>query len=149
MSKKFFKCLAVTLIFVMTLLLPVSAFAATGEVTKTVKGTKVTLSLPAEKGVVGDNNIKITLTDKKTKKVITGSTVSIVVDMDSKSMDSMNMTTTKTVAFKEGKTKGEYTGTVNFTDEGKWKLKVSFTTGSGKKVKTNTTTFVITTKKSS
>jgi hypothetical protein len=36
---------------------------------------------------------------------------------------------------------------LNFTEEGKWKLKVSFTTGTGKKATTHTTTFVITAKK--
>lgn len=63
--------------------------------------------------------------------------------MDSETMGSMNMNESKTVTLKEGKTKGEYTGTVNFTDEGDWKLKVSFTTGTGKKAKTNSTTFLV------
>lgn len=146
MSKKFLQCLAVVLAFVLTFSLPATAFAATGKFVKTVNGTKVMLILPTEKGVIGDNDIKITLVTKTTKKVVTGSKVSVVVDMDSKSMDSMDMTEAKTVTFKEGKTKGEYTGTVNFTDEGEWKLKVTFTTGTGKKAKTHTTTFQITAK---
>jgi hypothetical protein len=146
MSKKFLKCLTVLFALVLTVFYPTTTFAATGKYAKTVDGTKVTLTLPTEKGVVGDNDIKITLTNKTTKKVITGSKVSIVVTMDTKSMGSMNMSKAKTVSFKEGKTKGEYAGTVNLTNKGDWKLKVTFTTGTGKNAKTHTTTFLITAK---
>jgi hypothetical protein len=146
MRRKSLRFLAVILAFVLTVSFPATAFAATGKIAKTVSGTKVTLTLPTEKGVIGDNDIKITLVTKATKKVVTGSKVSVEVQMDSEAMGSMNMNETKTVTLKEGKTKGEYTGTVNFTDKGDWNLKVSFTTGIGKKAKTNSTTFLVTAK---
>lgn len=146
MRRRILKSLAVMIAFVLTVSLPATAFAATGKFTKTVKGTKVTLTLPAEKGAIGENDIKITLITKATKKVVTGSKISVEVQMDSATMGSMNMNESETVTLKEGKTKGEYTGSVNFTDEGDWKLKVSFTTGTGKKAKTNTTTFLVTAK---
>ena len=148
MGKKLIKYLAIALAFVLIISNTGTAFAATGKFTKTVKGTKVILILPSEKAVIGDNEIKITLASKATKKIVTDSKVSLVVEMDAKSMGSMDMTEAKTVALKEGKNKGEYTGTVNFTDAGNWKLKISFTIGTGKKAKTYTTTFLVAAKES-
>ncbi|MBV4416500.1 FixH family protein [Clostridium tyrobutyricum] len=135
MSKKTIKNLIVTLFF--TLILSTTALADSNgtKIEKNVDGIKADLILSNDTVKTGDNNLTIKLYDEKGQP-LQDADVKVIADMSGDSMDNMNMDNSKTeaVAFKSVNQKGEYTGTINFSDKGNWTLKISFTSKNQEKM---------------
>lgn len=91
---------------------------------KKVDGINAELSFKNGKAQTGNGDIMIKLHDSNNKP-ISDATVSATAEMD-KSMD-MNMREIKPISieFKNGDDQGQYMGTVNFTDKGKWIVKAT------------------------
>ena len=86
---------------------------------KTVDGINAELSFKNSKAQIGNGDIMITLHDNEDKP-ITDASVTAIAEMD-KSM-SMDMNDSKPIAikFENSDDLGQYMGSVNFTDKGKW-----------------------------
>lgn len=89
---------------------------------KKVGNISAELSFKNGKAQTGNGDIMITLHDSNNQPV-TDASGSAIAEMD-KNMD-MDMKDTKpiTIEFKNGDEQGQYMGTVNFTDKGKWIVK--------------------------
>ncbi|WP_058953799.1 FixH family protein [Clostridium tyrobutyricum] len=135
MGKKMIKNLIVTLFF--TLILSTTALADSNgtKIEKNVDGIKADLILSSDTVKIGDNNLTIKLYDEKGQP-LQDANVKVIADMSGGSMDNMNMDNSKTEAvnFKSADQKGEYTGTINFSDKGNWTLKTSFTSKNQEKM---------------
>jgi len=99
---------------------------------KKVDGIKSELSFKNGKAQTGDGDIMVTLLDSN-NKAITDATVTATAEMD-KSM-SMNMSDVKpiTIEFQKGDAQGQYMGTANFSDKGKWIVKTTIKMGGQEK----------------
>lgn len=136
MGKKMIKNLAITLLF--TLISFTTALADSGggtKIEKDVNGIKVDLILSGDTVKTGDNMLTIKLYDEKGQP-LENANVKVTADMPGNNMDSMNMKDSKpeTFDFKAGHEKGEYTGNINFSDKGNWKIKTDFTVKSQEKM---------------
>ncbi|MGE5628232.1 MAG: FixH family protein [Solirubrobacterales bacterium] len=126
MKKRIIKSLIVSLIFVLGLSTMVLADEMNMDkgVEKKVDGISIAMSFKDNKAKTGDNEIMVTLNDSNGQPISNASvTASAVMD---KNMD-MNMDKSKPVAidFEKGDANGQYMGKVNFTDKGKWIVKVT------------------------
>lgn len=90
-----------------------------------VEGINVELSFTSGKALTGNGDIMITLHDDDDKP-ITDALVTAIAEMDKSSMDP-KMEDSKPIAieFKKDDEEGQYMGEVDFTDEGKWIVKVT------------------------
>lgn len=103
------------------------------KIEKNVDGIKIDLILSGDTVNVGSNTLTIKLYDKKGQP-LENADVKVTADMPEDNMNNMNDSKPKTVDFKAGHEKGEYTGTLNFSDKGDWKIKINFTTESQEKM---------------
>lgn len=124
MKYKIVKSLVLSLIIVLafsTIVLADSMNMDKG-IEKKLDGISAELSFKNGKAQTGNGDIMITLHDGNNKP-ISDAAVSATAEMD-KNMD-MNMKDSKPISieFKNGDDQGQYMGSVNFTDKGKWIVK--------------------------
>lgn len=105
------------------------AFAATNgiEPNKQIDGVKTSLMFTNEKLKSGNNDFIISLTDKNGQP-LSGIDFKVTVDMDRAGMgnDGMGKEKPMEISLKEGAKKGEYAGSVNLKNSGKWIIKATF-----------------------
>jgi hypothetical protein len=87
--------------------------------TKKADDTNVKLSFKNEKVKTGNNDIMITLKDSNNQP-ISDAKVTATAQMDKNMNMSMGDNKPQSIEFKTGDEMGQYMGTVNFTDKGKW-----------------------------
>ena len=135
MKTKIIKSWVIALLF--TLILSTTTLADGGgtKIEKNVDGIKIDLILNGDTINIGSNTLIIKLYDKKGRP-LEDANVKVTADMPGNNMNNMNMNNSKpdTIDFKAGHEKGEYTGSLNFSDKGDWRIKANFTTGSQEKM---------------
>lgn len=136
MVYKLFKNLLITLVITTSLSSVVFADSMNMDngTEKKVDGISIELSFKNDKVKTGDSDIMITLHDDK-EQPVKDAKVTATAEMD-KNMD-MDMKDSKPVAieFNNSDEQGQYMGTINFTDKGKWIIKTTINlNGQEKKV---------------
>jgi len=128
MKFKLLKSFLVTLILVLSF--STLAFAGTTgtQIDKQVDGVKASLTFTNEKLKPGNNEFTISLLDKNGKP-LSNANLKVTADMD-RSMDMGNDGMSKDepmmIDLKEGTQKGEYSGMVDFKNNGKWIINATF-----------------------
>ncbi|AJA48624.1 hypothetical protein CPAST_c25550 [Clostridium pasteurianum DSM 525 = ATCC 6013] len=135
MKKKLIKNVVLGLLFVLALSTTALADSDGTKIEKNVDGIKADLILSSDTLKTGDNELTIKLYDTKGQP-IENANVKVTADMPGNNMDDMKMNNSKPEAidFKPGHEKGEYTGTVNFSDKGNWTIKTDFTAANQEKM---------------
>lgn len=135
MRNKLIKRFAIASVLAFTFSTSVLADGNGQKIEQQVDGIKVDLVLSGDKAKTGDNELTVKLYDDKNQP-IDNANVKVTAEMDSSNMGDMNMSDSKpkAVDFKEGTHKGEYTGTVDFTDKGTWKIETDFSVNNQEKM---------------
>lgn len=113
---------------ILTMLLFSTAFATMDDngLVKEVDGIKVDLTFMDKDIKTGNNDLMIKLYDSSDKP-IGNAKVKITADMD-RTNDDMNMSNSEPlqIDLESSHDVGQYMGTINFTDDGKWMIKANF-----------------------
>jgi len=121
MGNKTIKSLIISLVFILTF--STSVFAESMDMGKGIEqkvdGISVELSFKDEKVKTGKEDIMITLHDSN-DKAIEDATVTATAEMDKDMTMDMKSSEPIAIELKSSDEKGQYMGTVNFTDKGKW-----------------------------
>jgi hypothetical protein len=128
MKNKLIRNLILAIILVLSF--PTLAFATTTgtQFNKEVDGVKATLTFNSEELQTGSNEFTISLLDKNGEP-LSNPNLEITADMDrSTDMggDGMEKEEPMMIELKEGSTAGEYTGMVDFSNDGKWIINATF-----------------------
>jgi len=121
------------LAFILVLSFPTMALATTTgtQFNKEVDGVKATLTFDSEELKQGSNEFTISLLDKNGEP-LSNPNLEVTADMDrSTDMggDGMEKDDPMMIEIKEGSMPGEYTGMVDFSNDGKWIINASFDNG--------------------
>lgn len=126
MKSKLFKSFFLTLSLALSFSTIAFASESETQIVKEVDGVKATLTFNSEELVQGSNEFTITLMDTN-GEALPITNLKVTADMDrSTEMDDMNKDEPMMIEIKEGITNVEYTGMVDFEDNGEWIMNATF-----------------------
>lgn len=128
-----------TLILILAFTTIVSASTSGMKMDKKVDGINASIVFNNKAVKPGDNQYTIILNDKDNKPIsnaMVSTTVKMATSMDMSGQD-MNKSKAMMTTLNESNVKGQYIGSANFTDKGKWNIKTKFTSNG----KTESATF--------